>query len=199
MPASGTSPKQALIEELRDYYEQFENIKDDAQELTATLADAQFNWRPSPKRWSISECLAHLNVVDGLDVPLINEAMERARVVSVTGQPPFRYGFFSRWFVGFMDAPPRFKTRAPKVYLPSATHGKDAVVTEFLSIHDRLLELVSRANGLDLARVKFGGPAGPFKLPLGQRFALLAAHDRRHLWQAWEVRKDRSFPIIGRG
>src|SRR5262249_17321001 len=108
--------------------------------------------------------------------------------------PPFRYGFFSRWFVGFMDAPPRFKTRAPKVYLPPAALGKDAVLREFLAIHDQLLELVSKANGLDLGRVKFGGPAGPFKLPLGQRVRLVAAHDRSHLWQAWEVRKNRNFP-----
>jgi hypothetical protein len=61
-----------------------------------------------------------------------------------------------------------------------------------------MLELVSQANGLDLERIKVASPAGPVKFPLGQRIALLAAHDRRHLWQAWEVRKDRGFPIIGR-
>lgn len=49
MSAPGTSVKQALIEELRDYYEQFENLKDDALELSAPLSDSQFNWRPSPK------------------------------------------------------------------------------------------------------------------------------------------------------
>ena len=38
MSAPGTSLKQALIEELRDYYEQFENIKEDALELSAITA-----------------------------------------------------------------------------------------------------------------------------------------------------------------
>ena len=71
MPESGTSPKLVLVEELRDYYEQIENIQEDAQELTAPLDDTQFNWRPSAKHWSISECLAHLNVVDRLDLPLL--------------------------------------------------------------------------------------------------------------------------------
>jgi hypothetical protein len=79
MPAPGTSAKQTLIEELRDYYEQFENINEDAAELSATLNDAQFNWRPSPKRWSISECLSHLNTADRLDVPALQEAIERPR------------------------------------------------------------------------------------------------------------------------
>jgi hypothetical protein len=191
----GASPKQALSEELRDYYEQLENIKEDAQELTAPLDDAQFNWRPSPKQWSISECLAHLNLADGLDLPVISKEMERGRAAGLTGAGPFRYGFFSRWFVGFMGPPPKFRVKAPKAYLPPAGHRKDEVVPEFLSIHDRILELVEKANGLDLARIKVPSPAGRIKFSLGPRFALLASHDRRHLWQAWQVRQHRDFPV----
>ncbi len=195
MPTSGTSPKHALVEELRDYYEQIENIQEDAQELTAPLDDTQFNWRPSPKRWSISECLAHLNVADGLDLKMLSEEVDRGRAAGLTAHGPFRYGFFSRWFVGFMDAPPKFKVKAPKIYSPPSGHLKDKVVPEFLSIHDRMLELAVKANGLDLARIKVPSPVGPVKFSLGQRFALLAAHDRRHLWQAWQVRKNRGFPV----
>lgn len=195
MPASGTSPKHSLVEELRDYYEQIENIEEDAQELTAPLNDTQFNWRPKPGRWSISECLSHLNVSNGLDVPVIDGAIERGRAAGITGEGPFRYGFFSRWFVGFMDAPPKMRVSAPKNFLPPAAGVKGKVVPEFLSIHQRILELVLKANGVDLARIKVPSPAGPFKMPLGQRFALVAAHNRRHLWQAWAVRKDKEFPV----
>lgn len=195
MSTSGTSPKRALVEELRDYYEQIESIQEDAQELTAPLDDTQFNWQPKPSQWSISECLAHLNVADGLDLKILAEEIDRGRDAGLTGQGPFRYGFLSRWFVGFMDAPPKFKVKAPWVYQPPLGYPKDKVVPEFVSIHDRMLELVSKANGLDLARIKVASPAGPVKFSLGQRFALLAAHDRRHLWQAWQVRKHRDFPV----
>jgi hypothetical protein len=191
------SPKLALVEELRDCYEQIENIKEDAQELTAPLNDAQFNWRPAANRWSISECLVHLNTTAGLDLPVLSAEIERGHASGITGQGPFRYGFFDRWFVGFMDAPPKFRVKAPKKYRPEAGQLKEQVVPKFLSNHDRMLELVLRANGLDLARIKVASPAGPFKLCLGQRLALTAAHDRRHLWQAWEVRKNRGFPING--
>src|ERR1700683_1901140 len=127
MPESGTSPKLALVEELRDYYEQIENIAEDAQELTAPLDDAQFNWRPSRKQWSISECLAHLNVTAGRDLPVLAEAIERGRAAGLTGVAPFRYSAFSRWFVGFMDAPPKFRVRAPKIYSPPSGLPKDQV------------------------------------------------------------------------
>src|ERR1700722_19993277 len=158
MAESGTSPKLALVEELRDYYEQIENIEEDAQELTAPLDDTQFNWRPSPKQWSISEGLGHLNVTAELVLPLLGETIERGRAARMTGHGPFRHGVFSRWFVGFMDAPPKFRVRAPKMYSPPAGQVKDKVVPEFLSIHQRLLELGAKANGLDLARIKVASP-----------------------------------------
>ncbi len=189
-----SSPKSTLIEELRDYYEQIENIKEDALELTASLEDPQFNWRPSPKQWSISECLSHLNVADGLDLPLLAKEIERGRAAGLTSQGPFRYGLLSRTFVRWMEPPPKFSTRAPKVYAPPSEQPKAKVVPEFVAIHDRMLELVTNANGLDLARIKVPNPIVNIKFSLGQRFALLTTHDRRHLWQAWQVRKHVSFP-----
>jgi len=195
MSAPGTSVKQALIEELKDYYEQFENIKEDALELSAPLNDDQFNWRPSLKQWSISECLAHLNVVDGLDVPAIRDAIEKGRASGLTGKGPFHYGFLSRRFVRLSEPPVKFKFKAPKVYRPLSNEPKGKVVAEFTAIHDQLLELIVKSSGLDLARIQVGSPVPYIKFSLGQRFALLTAHDRRHLRQAWEVRRQPSFPV----
>jgi DinB superfamily len=195
MSAPGSSVKQALIEELRDYYEQLENIKEDALELSAPLNDDQFNWRPTPLQWSISECLAHLNVLDRLDVPAVRGAIESGRAAGLTGTGPFRYGFLSRSFVRLSEPPVKLKFKAPKVYRPPSGQPKDQVVAEFIAIHDQLLELVSKSNGLDLARIKVGTPFPYVKFSLGQRFALLTAHDRRHLRQAWGVRRQPSFPV----
>ena len=185
----------ALIEELRDYCEQFENIKEDALELTASLNNDQFNWRPSSRQWSISECLAHLNVVDGIDVPAIRDRVEAGRQAGLTGKGPFRYGFLSRRFVRFSEPPVKLKFKAPKVYQPPSNEPKEKVLAEFVTIHNQLLELVSKSDGLDLARIKVGSPFPHVKFSLGQRFALLAAHDRRHLRQAWDVRKHTGFPV----
>jgi DinB family protein len=195
MSAPGTSLKQALIEELRDYYEQFENIKEDALELSAPLNDDQFNWRPSPRQWSISECLAHLNVADGLDVPAIRDAIDGGRAAGLIGKGPFRYGFLSRTFVRFSEPPVKLKFKAPKVYRPLTDQPKNKVVPAFIAIHDQLLELIAKSNGLDLARIRVGSPFPYVTFSLGQRFALLAAHDRRHLRQGWNVRRQPNFPV----
>jgi len=187
--------KQDLIEELRDYYEQFANIKEDAQELTAVLTGPQFNWRPSPKQWSICECLTHLNVTDERDLPAMDSEIDRGRAAGITGHGPFQYSFMSRRMVRSMEPPPKFRFKAPKVFLPVSDQPKDKVMAEFLSIHDRMMELVTKSNGLDLAKITVPSPIKLIRFSLGQRFALLAAHDRRHLYQAWAVRKHRNFPL----
>ena len=196
MPSSGTSPQPQLIEELRDYCEQLENIKEDAQELTATLTNQQFNWRSGPGHWSISECLEHLNTFGRLSAPVFREAIERGRRTGLLGQGPFRYGFLSRKFVAATEPPVKLRVKSPKKFVPPPDQPKDKVVPEFLSLHDQLLELIRAANGLDLAGLKVPAPfSDRFQFSLGQRFAQLAAHDRRHLWQAWRVRKHPDFPL----
>lgn len=198
MSSTGTSPKSRLIEELRDYCEQIQSITEDAQELTALLNDSQFNWRPAPRKWSISECLAHLNVVNDTDLPAMRDAVAGARQSGLTGTGPFRYGFFSRKFVEMVEPPPKLRVPAPKMYLPPPNLSKDKVVPEFLAIHNAILELIQDSNGLDLARIKVSVPfSRRVKFSLGKRIALITAHDRRHLWQAWQVRKHPEFPITG--
>lgn len=194
MSSTGAAPQGQLIEELRDYCEQIDNIKEDAQEIAATLTNQQFNWRPGPGHWSISECLVHLNTFGTFSLSLRDD-IERARRAGLLGQGPFRYGFLSRKFVALTEPPVKIRVKAPKQFVPPPDQSKELVIPEFLSIHDRLLEIIHSANGLDLARVKVPAPfSNAFKLSLGQRFAQLAAHDRRHLWQAWQVRKHPNFP-----
>jgi hypothetical protein len=118
------------------------------------------------------------------------------RAAGLIGKGPFPYGYLSRTFVRFSEPPVKLKFKAPNVYQPPSAQSKDKVVAEFIAIHDQLLELISKSNGLDLARVKVRViPFPRLKFSLGQRFALLAAHDRRHLRQAWEVRQQADFPV----
>ena len=68
-------------------------------------------------------------------------------------------------------------------------------LADYLRNTARLTELIQKADGLDLARAKT-----PFlkwaKMPLGALLTHFITHDRRHLWQAEQVRNDPNFPIV---
>jgi hypothetical protein len=171
--------------ELSDDLRQIEAIKAEARALVTGLSEVQFNRRPGPKRWSVAECLDHLNMIRKV-FPAIDRTVEQAKRRGLRSPGPFRYGWFARWTARSMEPPPRFRMRTFKMLLPRETslHADD-VLREFLELRDRFAERVRRADGLDLKRAVVVSPVSRlFRLPLGAYFAFLLAHDRRHLWQA---------------
>jgi hypothetical protein len=181
--------------DLEDLRSQLTRVRADAAQLVEVLTDEQFNWRPAPGQWSVSECLTHLNVVDGIDADALTRAVIDARANGWTGNGPFRYGAVSAWFIRKLEPPVTMKTKAPKVYQPPPGLPRHTVIAEFERIHQRLIDILSMADGLDLARIKVPTPISKWiKFSFTPRVRLLAAHDRRHLWQAWQVRGASGFP-----
>ena len=179
-----------LIPELEGYRQQYEALKRDAAELLDGLTQTQFNWRASPGRWSIAECLVHLNLTGQLYLPLIEDAISRARARQLFGQGPFRHSFLINWFIRMNEPPVKLKVKAPKIFVPPPDQPLDHVASDFMALQDQLLNLVSESNGLHLSRIKVTSPVSRlFKTSLGQCFAFHAAHERRHLWQARQVRR----------
>jgi hypothetical protein len=68
-------------------------------------------------------------------------------------------------------------------------------VANFLLTQEEIRKRIHAANGLHLSRAKVASAfIKSLKLGLGPCFAFLAAHERRHLWQAWQVRRHEKFP-----
>jgi DinB superfamily len=192
MNAATNSP--ALHPELADYATQISRIRDDARKLTSNLSDAQMNWRTHPGRWSIAQCLQHIVLGHQAYLVPIDTAIKQAREQQLFSSGPFKYGWFGNWFARSLDAPPKFKMKNPKVITPSTDLAGRKVVADFDRVHEELLRRVYEANGIDLRRAKMTSPfLRLLRLSLGQAFAVLTAHGRRHVWQAWQVRNDPTF------
>ena len=62
-------------------------------------------------------------------------------------------------------------------------------VNRFNALHDTRAFL-QRFSNVDLARIRFPNPFIPgLRFSLATGVHVIAAHDRRHLWQAWNVRR----------
>lgn len=198
MPAT-TAAGRELIPELEARRQAFQAAAAEARELAAGLTEAQFNWRPAPGRWSIAECLDHLRVTGEEILAQLEPAIERAWARGRTGSPPFRYGWLGDWFVrstGPID-PDRRRASipSPRIYRPRPDRSAAEVLPAFVALQDRLEEMLRRANGLDLGRVKARSPVTPLlRISLGQWLASTAGHQVRHLEQARAVRDDPAFP-----
>jgi len=157
----------------------------------AGLSDAQLNWRAAQDSWSIAECLQHLNISVMQTLPAFDRAIGQGRSKNRLASGPFRYGWFSRMMVASMEPPPKFRMKAPRLMRVSVggTYPGADLLPEFAAVRDQLAERVRQADGLDLAHVKTISPVNRLlRMPLGAYFDFIIAHDRRHLWQARQVR-----------
>ena len=177
-----------MTPELADDLRQIEAIKAEARALVAGLPHDRFNQRPAPGRWSVAECLDHLNSIRSV-FPAIDRTIEDAGRRSLRNPGPFQYGWWARSNVRWMEPPPKFRMKTWKLLMPRDTPlGVNDVLPEFLDLRNQLAERAKRADGLDLKRAIVQSPVSRwFRLPLGAYFAFLLAHDRRHLWQARRV------------
>jgi len=175
--------------ELEGYQDQLLTIRQDAPGLLARLSDEQTNWRPAPNRWSIAECFGHLNVSAKQFMPMFDAAILGARARGLSSNGPFSYSLFERFFVQVVEPPPRFRIRTPAAFEPVRQMKGADVLQEFLGWQDQFAARLGQASGIDLKRARTRSPfVWWLRYSLGTGFAAFLAHERRHLWQAREVR-----------
>lgn len=185
----------SLSPPLDEFLRQLEVLKAAGRELAEDLSEAGFHWTPDPRRWSIGQCYAHLNTTADLYVPRIEEGIAEARRRRLTGTGPAHWGPLERWFIRQMEPPPRRRLPAPPAFQPPAEGTRDEILARFLAAKERYIELLHAADGLDLRRARMRSPLSRFlRFRIGAAFATINAHERRHLWQARQVRALPDFP-----
>lgn len=185
---------------------------EEAEALAGGLTEAQLRWRPEPERWSVGECLDHLVRTGEVYLDVLDGVIEEARLEGRTGAGPYRRSLVGRWLVRFLEPPPGLPVPAPLRVRPrlgsrregtdprapadgAANSGPRDPLGAFLALRPRYEECLRAADGLDLGRVRMSSPFVSFlRFDLGSAFRVVAAHERRHLWQARRVTEAEGFP-----
>jgi hypothetical protein len=185
----------ALTPEIERFRTQFERLSAEGDALVAPLNEAQFTWQPAPGAWSVAECIEHLNATARLYLPKLDEAIADAIRRGRYAEGPFSYNWIGRFVVRSMEPPARVRMKAPKAFHPPPQRSRHEIMAAFRAYQVQFIDRLRQANGLDLASAKVSSPASNWiRLPLGSGFALMTAHERRHLWQAERVTAAVGFP-----
>lgn len=196
---AGTSPPATassnLSPDLQQILAELADLDRRAAEMVRALSNDQLNWKPNATEWSIAQCLDHLAKSNYEYSAALHRAIEQARQEPVSAPAPLRPGVFGRTFVRALEPPPRQKMKAPKKIIPSDCMDKDEVLRRFLESEEAMREVVRDGAGLDLNRIRFKNPFFWFlRFTVGTGLLIIAAHNRRHLWQAQTILENPRFP-----
>jgi hypothetical protein len=168
---------------------ELDDIRRRAEALVKGLGEGQITQRPDPAKWSIAECLAHLNITAKVVQPLMAKAIEGGKKDKLVGTGPFPLGFRGRMLIWIAEPPPKFRMPAPKAVAPPVSIADPAqLLPEFLKLQDEWQRLWNEAEGLNLARINIGRRLSPFYCHLSAAFPWMIAHQQRHLLQAEKVK-----------
>lgn len=173
--------------------EEFLEALDRLHLLGEVVASNRWAYRTDSKRWSVAECVAHLNLSSAAYLPLLERAVAEAKAIG--GPPPRRHWHNPvGWLLWRTMGPPvRLRTRTVAAFVPASTTPATELVAEFERLQDAQVALLRAADDLPLGRVMVTSPFNVLvRYNLYSCFAILARHQHRHLWQAERVWAGRS-------
>ena len=152
------------------------------------LPESQLNFKEDPERWSILECIEHLNRYGDYYLPEIEKAILHSK--SNTSSLTFKSGVIGNWFANLMKVKNGrvVKMRTPGDKNPAGLALTPLTIDRFLKQQEVLKSLLAKARSVDLTNTKVPISLAKFmKLRLGDTFRFFINHIERHVIQAENV------------
>lgn len=173
---------------------ELESAQSRLHRLAASTPEERWARRAARDRWSVAECVAHLNLTSRAYLPRIGAALGEARTLGVPAPRRYRRDAVG-WLIARMSGPlPRVgrwrfgRVRTPAAFVPGGDLMRHEVVGEFEALQGKLITLITAADGLPIDRVRVRSPFDArARYNLYACLTLLAPHQHRHLEQAEEV------------
>lgn len=180
-------------EQLKRWSDAFAAQLERMETLTGGLSHRQLNFKPAPDRWSVGQCIDHINVSMRIYLDPMERVLEEA---DLPGEEPYGRGtFMGRLLIGALRRP-RGRYKAPRKFRPSSSElDPEAVRREYERQTARMQDALRQADGLALGKIKMPWPVfGWIKISLAQAFELQILHAGRHFDQAERVTRADGFP-----
>lgn len=170
-----------------DLISEYNNALQRIDELTQAPEDL-FLLKPDSNTWSANEIFRHLRRFNNLYIRSI-DLIERERSNKTVTEPQFKPGLISKVLIRIMEPPYKFKipTLAPMYPKISAEIGMQSTTQDLRETNYRVISLLEEleSDRADLDKIKGVHPVFNFlPMSLTDLLLVMAAHQRRHFWQA---------------
>ena len=182
----------SLPDDLQRLLDDIDKADRAAEAMAARVTDEEFFWQPDQgRRWSIAQCLDHLATMNVVYGGAVRAGIDQARARGSVRRGPATPGFFGAKFAASMEPPVTRKVKAPRQSVPNPGRSREEILRAYRTAHDEVRRMIKDAATIDATSAKFPNPFIPLiKVRVATGLHVIAAHDRRHLWQAEQVEKE---------
>lgn len=181
-----------LPSELEALEQRLEATACDAEQLVDGLSEEAGTARVEAGSWSVAECLDHLVIANRHYLDAMGPPAERAREKGKLRRRPALPGWIGGAFVAQLEPPPKWwsRLRAPRKIQPRPSPPLAGTYAALAATQAKTRAFLRAHADLDLAGIRFPNPFVPgIRFSLATGLHVIAAHEERHLLQAWRVRR----------
>jgi len=160
------------------------------------LREDQLNWKPSPKSWSVAQCLKHLilasqGYITGMDKAISNHHS--------TGNSfkPYQTTLSGKMMIFCVDPSVKIWIPAPSGFQPKQEEKFDSeIIKNYCALVKNISDSLEQAKEADWNKMKIVSPLiSLLVFNMGDVFDILTLHALRHLKQAQKVISNEAFPV----
>lgn len=180
-----------MHKDIQSILDQLGSASAEAAALTSGLSEPQAALRPTPESWSISQLLEHLALTNNLYLSSMRQAAEAGRRRGKLRRRPAHPGLAGRWFANKLEPPitPKFRIKTISKLEPGSAPPLAQASSAFVDSQAALEHFVRDSSDLDLASSRYANPiVRGLNFSIASGLHILLAHERRHLWQARQIR-----------
>ena len=187
-------PSQELLRGLRHDTEELIRI---ANREFVPLRQEDLLWKLAPEKWSVAQCLEHLNRYGLHYLPAMQSRIDAALTQGSRPNPTFKAGWLGNFLMRSVQPMHTGSSRAnlkypsPKAYDPNRTGTTTPeALAIFLHQQQTTLELLERARRVNLEDIRVPvSITNLIQLRLGDCLRFMIVHNQRHVQQAMRVRE----------
>ena len=159
----------------------------DLEALVRGRSSSELATRLGPGSWSVAECLDHLTQTTRAFLPAISASI--AAAPKLKNDRRLRTGIVPSLFIWNLNPPYRIRFKVLPQLAPQNPES-GTTWTSFAESQSELLAILSSTAGLAIDEVSIKSPVyGRIRYNIYGALRMLAAHQRRHVWQVSQILK----------
>jgi hypothetical protein len=180
---------------LQEITKNLELVSQKVENTFGGLSVQQLNWKPTPEKWSVGQCIKHIILSNELYFNMLDSIANGTKMSNFWEKMPLLPQMFGNLLIKSIHPKNLTKTKTISKVNPIQSNIEADIISLFRQHQNRLIEKLLASQTVNAQSTIITSPfAGFVVYSLFDLYNILWIHEERHFLQAKRVMEEASFP-----